>query len=244
MSVPTVGVRMECRKFSRNLVGKDYLVGDIHGQFWKLSEALECVSFDAESDRLFTVGDLCDRGPESELAITWLSKPYFHSVLGNHEQLIIRYFENENSVSTETMIKNGAAWFIYLSRLQQQDIVSRFLELPLAIEIELNRGRKAGIVHASCPTESWDTFMIQIEKSEIFDAFTNSALWNSNRYRDCVKEPIAGVEHVFVGHISIHLPHEKTAFGNVIHTDCFGWSGRRPFILYDVETGSALYNNE
>jgi len=52
-------------RFACNAVGRDFAVGDIHGCFSHLRRSLEAIGFDASVDRLFSVGDLIDRGPES-----------------------------------------------------------------------------------------------------------------------------------------------------------------------------------
>ena len=70
------------KRFSKNLVGRDFVVGDIHGAFTKLKQALEKIEFNTEVDRLFCVGDLVDRGGENEQATDWLFKPWFHTVRG------------------------------------------------------------------------------------------------------------------------------------------------------------------
>jgi len=49
--------------FGENREGRDFVVGDIHGMFGHLRMLLKQVSFDAEVDRLFSVGDLVDRCP-------------------------------------------------------------------------------------------------------------------------------------------------------------------------------------
>ena len=49
--------------FTINKIGKDYVVGDIHGMFKALYKNLESMNFNFKTDRLFSVGDLCDRGP-------------------------------------------------------------------------------------------------------------------------------------------------------------------------------------
>ena len=63
--------------YAANLAGRDFVVGDVHGCFTKLQAKLDELAFAPEVDRLFSVGDLVDRGQESELAYEWLSKPWF-----------------------------------------------------------------------------------------------------------------------------------------------------------------------
>lgn len=53
------------RRFQLNADARDFAVGDIHGHFVRLEVALAAVKFSPEKDRLFSVGDLVDRGPES-----------------------------------------------------------------------------------------------------------------------------------------------------------------------------------
>ena len=49
--------------------GRDLVVGDVHGCFRTLDGALCELRFDTDSDRLFGVGDLVDRGPHSAEAL-------------------------------------------------------------------------------------------------------------------------------------------------------------------------------
>src|SRR5690554_7844483 len=95
------------RRFEPNERGRDFAVGDIHGHFTKLKVALDAAGFSpGDGDRLFSVGDLVDRGPESHMALDWLAKPWFHAVRGNHEDIAIRYAKG-NPVDRESYSVNG-----------------------------------------------------------------------------------------------------------------------------------------
>ena len=48
----------------RNRRGRDFVVGDIHGHFETMRHALAELKID-ERDRVFSLGDLVDRGPDS-----------------------------------------------------------------------------------------------------------------------------------------------------------------------------------
>jgi serine/threonine protein phosphatase 1 len=68
-----------------NLAGRDFVVGDLHGCVDALRFLLRETGFDAARDRLFSVGDLIDRGDQCEEALGLLERPWFYAVLGNHE---------------------------------------------------------------------------------------------------------------------------------------------------------------
>ena len=82
--------------------GRDWVVGDVHGCFRTLRDALLAIDFDDGRDRLFSVGDLIDRGPNSIKAVDWLesgrlsavvmgnrpTEDWPHDALGLAEQLV------------------------------------------------------------------------------------------------------------------------------------------------------------
>ncbi|MGV3740064.1 MAG: metallophosphoesterase [Gammaproteobacteria bacterium] len=49
--------------FSNNQNGKDYIIGDVHGNGDLLELVLQTIDLKA-NDRLFIAGDLFDRGPQ------------------------------------------------------------------------------------------------------------------------------------------------------------------------------------
>jgi serine/threonine protein phosphatase 1 len=76
------------RRVSANSQGRDFVIGDLHGCLDQLQDKLNSASFEPErGDRLFAVGDLVDRGPDSLGCLKLLQEPWFFSVLGNHDQM-------------------------------------------------------------------------------------------------------------------------------------------------------------
>ena len=106
-----------CKRFSANKKGRDFYVGDIHGCFDLLEKAMQEQGFDVTKDRIFSVGDLVDRGSRSEDAIDWIKRPYFHAVRGNHEDMAIR--AHTGNMDRENHIANGGAWIVGMTKEEQ-----------------------------------------------------------------------------------------------------------------------------
>ena len=79
-----------------NAQGRDFIVGDLHGCRSMLDALLEHVGFDTARDRLFSVGDLVDRGPDSMACLDLLLEPWFYPVLGNHDAMLMAWILKED----------------------------------------------------------------------------------------------------------------------------------------------------
>ena len=64
-----------------------YAVGDIQGCYEPLLKLMDKINFDPAKDRLWCVGDLINRGPDSLKTLRFLKQlgPAFTAVLGNHD---------------------------------------------------------------------------------------------------------------------------------------------------------------
>jgi serine/threonine protein phosphatase 1 len=71
--------------YQENTRGDDWVIGDLHGHVAKLREKMARKGFNPAVDRLFSTGDLVDRGPDSEGSAALLDEPWFYPVQGNHE---------------------------------------------------------------------------------------------------------------------------------------------------------------
>lgn len=199
-----------------NTSGRDYVVGDIHGCFSELESALSQMAFNKSTDRLFAVGDLIDRGPESDRVIEFLNEPWFFSVRGNHEQLAI----DHESMGPALWLENGGKWFFQQPYSRQIEIISRLRDLPLAIQIETEAGA-VGVVHADVPGSDWNKLSVTIKRAKSIQTI----LWSRTRFEFDDETPITGVSHVYVG----HSPQRQgpVTLGNVTNLDvgtCYGWS--------------------
>ena len=52
--------------------GRDFVAGDVHGEFEALEATLANLGFQPDRDRLFARGDLVDRGLRSADALAWM----------------------------------------------------------------------------------------------------------------------------------------------------------------------------
>lgn len=205
---------MKIQYFKKNTAGRDFVVGDIHGCFSKLRRELDEINFNPDKDRLFSVGDLVDRGKESHLALEWISKPWFHSVLANHEQMAID--ASDGYCDSMNYISNGGNWFLKLERNEQIRTAAHFRDLPVCIEVETANGI-VGIFHADCMNSREDNHFALNDKTRDWNLHF---LWS--RQRAGAKgnnQFVAGYDKVFLG----HTPMAYTIKGNVHFIDNGAW---------------------
>lgn len=201
--------------FDENKDGHDYVCGDIHGCFTLLEEELKEIGFNEETDRLFCVGDLVDRGPESERCIEFLDKPWFNTVRGNHEQMII----NKDTYIHQI---NGGFWYSDLYQEEKDEIYRRFCKLPYVIKVG-----NIAIIHADIPykCKTWDDIVDMVER-ETFEYYNNETfLWSRQTVKKMLERNIEGIDKIYLGHTIIKNPIE---LGNMIF----------------IDTGSFLYDKD
>jgi serine/threonine protein phosphatase 1 len=214
--------------FSANARGRDFAVGDIHGHFYRLQAALDQLGFDPAVDRLFSVGDLVDRGPDSFDALDWLDKPWFFAVQGNHEVLTLQLMAGHSRLNLMDYRHSGGAWFIDSPPALRERYAQRFRRLPVAIEIETADGL-VGLVHADCPFPSWTTLRTYLQTHELQEGYDPNAgggvdetfQWSRSRLKRRDFSGVKDVRAVVVGHTPLRRARQ---LGNVFHIDTAGWS--------------------
>lgn len=214
------------KKFEKNTKGKDYVVGDIHGTYTKLYEQLDAIGFNKETDRLFCVGDLIDRGMESEHVLDFLSLPYVHAVMGNHEQMCIDAFNEGGAIrmggAVSCFYMNGGRWWESVPQAKKNVIAYELMELPLAIEVETDYGR-VGIVHADVPYSDWEE-IYKLEGTQDnmkTEGIKNIMLWSRDRINNSITSGVNNIDRVYVGHTPLN---DSISLGNVTYIDtgaCF-----------------------
>nr|WP_255428994.1 metallophosphoesterase [Saccharophagus sp. K07] len=193
-----------------NTTGKDYICSDIHGHFSLLSEQLAQINFNEQIDRLFSLGDLIDRGDESGQALEWLAKPWFFAIQGNHERMLINAYESRSESLWFQWMMWGGSWAEDMELEALEPFYLAFSQLPLAIELALPNGKSVGLVHAELPDVcDWDEvkqLLAHIEPDQVEATLaTSDMLWSKIQPYlppDEIPrvEPVRNINHVFHGH--------------------------------------------
>lgn len=213
---------MTVLRLQANIVGRDFAVGDIHGCFSVLEKALEEASFDTSKDRLFCVGDLINRGTESERSLEFLEKEWFYTVRGNHEHMFQEDVALMNAKGKDVVKDHfdqaGLGWILSLSEEDQNTFIQAFDNLPYAIEVLTKEGGIIGITHAEVPENcSWQDFTQKLEEGD--KRTLKNAILGRSRITKAYKNGydtdagVSGVSKLFTGH-SIATGRKASKMGN------------------------------
>lgn len=200
-------------------------MGDLHGNYTALEEGLAAVSFDTANDRLFSVGDLIDRGPDSAKCLTLLDKPWFHAVMGNHEEMLVAAYDNEAIQGIHKM--NGGLWAYYPeNREAVHQYIDLVRELPIYIEVEGG----FSVMHAEPPYTKQDllAFSKHWYNTECIDG--SVTLWGRNWF------------YSYYGKDPNKVTHQRIPKSSLIQTCYVGHTPvLKPFrlgFLVNLDTGS------
>ena len=202
------------RQLPRNEKGRDLIVSDIHGQRETFERLVEAVHYSPEEgDRLLLLGDLIDRGPDSQGMLQWLQRDDVECIRGNHEQLLLDAFDGEGISWLKTAwtgSRNGGQWGKQLDAGQREEWCEAVRKLPLALEVETANGPLV-LVHAEIPQRTpWWAFKAWLEEPESTDSRVNDnrynarilALWARDRYSNRPEDDqgVPDVWRAFHGH--------------------------------------------
>lgn len=212
--------------FDENTNGRDFIVSDLHGCFDEFHAFLKHISFDPETDRMFCCGDLVDRGPKSLECLSLLQYPWFYSVRGNHEQMMIESLIFHKDSSLWRM--NGGEWGYPKGKQDREDIVNyiKMVEPYLPYVITVGDGtNRFNIVHAEF------TFAPDISDKDIdlldFDEYASeSLLWG----RDIIQ-----------GHPAPHSEQLSTTYVGHTPLDDVMKIGKQVFIDGGIVFGDKLH---
>lgn len=191
------------KHFKENTAGRDFIIGDLHGCYDLLMTGLKHVNFNEEVDRVFSVGDLIDRGPDSHDCLLLLNKPWFFSVKGNHEELMELYIRKGHidAQATAQWVANGGLWGLNLDREIKgtcEYLVQRYItDLPYIIVVGSGENR-FNIVHAELRDPKTIVSDTTIDKWDFSGDAINNMVWG----RTIIGTFASPNEHIFQFNIS------------------------------------------
>ena len=213
----------------RNRKGRDLVVGDVHAHFATLRRALAELEV-GEHDRVMSLGDLVDRGPDSWAAKDWIAgsdpSARFDLVLrGNHEQMMLaalvegprRRLGRWDNDAWSLWMMNGGDWWRATSRDQSATVwIDALSALPFCARVETMAG-PVGLVHASPVHGRWQDLEEWVNGDEDLSHLTRTrALWSRVRHGYVQREigetgkehlgPVEGVRAVVTGHTPVPEP--------------------------------------
>lgn len=204
-----------------NTRGRDFVVGDIHGWLDPLRAELDAVCFNKEVDRLFSVGDLINRGPHSQECLELVKEPWFFAVRGNHEQILFDWLADPHSVNTSDWMRyGGKSWLgagpehFFMRHSSFRRFAEQLAEeMPWAIELNLPDGRKIGVSHSSIPVDDWLDLKLRLPNEP---ALRNALIWDRPVKNPDYLHQVSGIDLTVHGHVI--LP-EVQRRGNGIYID-------------------------
>jgi len=200
-----------------NLLGSDYVIGDLHGSFSAFKNLIQNLNFNSESDRIISVGDLVDRGPDSLSCLSLIREPWFHSVFANHEQLMVAKFKGE--LRGQYWYPNGGHWgmeayndykAVYIDHdsnripsdhsMEVIDLLPLVEELPYLITVNTKSGKKFHVLHAELPSGTLVTDEVLTDPEKVYRLATiqrgdgDAFLWSRNIYHDFYSRNLSNKE--------------------------------------------------
>ncbi|WP_308911225.1 metallophosphoesterase [Pseudokordiimonas caeni] len=214
-----------------NRAGRDFLLGDLHGMVDELTAAMQAAGFDRSRDRIISVGDLIDRGPDNLAALRLTRELWFFAVRGNHEIMMLESGDDEEAAAF--WYANGGRWFTGLGLAEQEEALTLAKALPTAIRLERAGGKPIGITHAEPPPTGWRCMEETIGEAD----FRCLLIWSRDTIRgerDAPDDPAVALS--VHGHTPIKAPKR---IGNALFIDT-GCVYGGPLTLIEAEEAIAF----
>lgn len=241
-----------------NKIGRDFVIGDLHGSYKLLMKFMYAIGFDKKKDRLFSVGDLVDRGQQSLECLRLINEPWFFPVLGNHEQMMycaIDPYGDREWLYANAFFKNGGSWIsgydVIDKRAELKDLCETLATMPRVRTIK--GSNKVHIIHAELTSDVPITdamiedneTLTEMCESQAYDG--DSSMWgrvvfgqfyNMPPENEKVKQSKLDIFNsddlslIISGHTIVKQP---IRFGKLLNLDTGAWFSPRPLSVYDVQ---------
>nr|WP_255511251.1 metallophosphoesterase [Zobellella iuensis] len=200
----------------------------MHGCREQLVTRLAEAGFDTGCDRLFSVGDLIDRGPDSLGCLQLVFEPWFFAIRGNHEQMMLNAFDRASPLALPLWYMNGGQWMLEHDQADVEACARAALaRMPYAIEVDVG-GKRVGLVHAEVPAHDWHSLQHPLSEARLAQL-----LWARERITRRDRSPIAHIDLVLVGHTIVPA---ITRLGNTLFIDTGAFSSRGRLTLLEIQS--------
>lgn len=209
-----------------NAQGRDFVVGDLHGCYSLFRTALGAAGFRPGKDRVFSVGDLVDRGPQSLECLELLEKPWFFACRGNHEEMLISHLKDPTGAPPFEAAWLHAAAPTYTERRQLAGKwLTRLQALPY-VRVVGEGARRFNVVHAElldqkkpvtdAMLDAWDFASERALKKHACYGRTMVRQWRQGKRT----APQPGLSTTYCGHTVVPGP---LRLGNQVYLDQGGF---------------------
>lgn len=140
-------------KLPLDLTKRHFIVGDIHGRYESFLNLLASADYDPDTDIIYTVGDMIDRGPKSYEVLKFFQEmENAYAIKGNHEYMVETphewravWLNNGGDKCLQSLAANG---------VNESWLVTYISFLPWVIEVGDDGDEFAfRVLHADLPPE-------------------------------------------------------------------------------------------
>lgn len=175
-----------------------YVMSDLHGCYDEFIEMLKEIEF-SKTDELYIIGDVVDRGPEPIKLFKYImNKQNIHTVMGNHEKMMI-------DALTTPYYKAHRLWYINGGEITEKQfnrqgeetkkkIIKYIKNLPYYAEVNAN-GKNYVLIHGG---PEWN-----FEEALRLGRISSDVLWN--RFDTIDKKEVVEGKIIVVGHTPVQL---------------------------------------
>ena len=206
---------------------RSLVIGDIHGQYDALRCVLDRSGYDPEYDRLISLGDEVDGGPDSYKVIDYLAAlPNVISVRSNHMDWWMNYIKTTVELPIWTAQGGRATLWSYECANRGKVPIRHTEYAHKAIPYYIDSKNRIFIHGGFIPN-------VPLEKQDI-----ETFIWDRQLIGYARNNVINDFNHVFVGHTTTVYYHSLTplTFNNLTMMDTgAGWPGGKLSVM-DVDT--------
>lgn len=213
MHLPSLNVKQPLRRvqsFTPNYIGRDFIVGDVHGHWDAFARLIAKIKFNCLRDRMFLLGDAINHGPESHRVLCEIrNNPGIHSLMGNHERDALIH-SSVWPISDSDLQRKGMQWLADIDSQWRTRIVAQLRALPWLIEIQAPNGQTLGLTHAGVPKlgerVSWQELRKYVEAADEQDMLCEKSEFCRKFFRKINRTghpQVEDIDAVLVGHSEV-----------------------------------------